>query len=94
MPDLLAVFLKRPIKILRAGAASVLLSYVLAVLLLLALAAVIAWQAPGIMRDLEIQKDPVVMEDARLSHAKCKFSKGVFLYVQRRRFVSNRASSL
>lgn len=76
--DLISAFPPRPVKLLRAGAAARTTAYVLVVCLAV-IAAFFVWlKAPGIMQDLEIQKDPVVMPDASLRNGKCKVSKGFF----------------
>ncbi|CAB3703520.1 hypothetical protein LMG3458_02790 [Achromobacter deleyi] len=76
--DLISAFPTRPVKLLRAGAAARTTSYVMAVFLAV-IAAFFVWlNAPGIMQDLEIQKDPVVVPDASVRNAKCKVSKGFF----------------
>lgn len=77
--NLISAFPTRPVKLLRAGAAARTTSYVMAVFLAV-IAAFFVWlNAPGIMQDLEIQKDPVVVPDASVRNAKCKVSQG-FIY--------------
>lgn len=71
-------FPKRPVKVLKSGAPSSLASYLFA-LILVAIGAFFLWsQGPGIWRDLQIMRDPVVVEDATMRNAVCKVRKGIF----------------
>lgn len=71
-------FPKRQIKVLRTGAPSILLSYVLAAMLAAGAFLFIWLQGPGIWRDWQIQNDPVVVENATMRNAICKVRKGIF----------------
>ncbi|WMD22505.1 hypothetical protein RAS12_09040 [Achromobacter seleniivolatilans] len=71
-------FPKRPIKVLDAGAAASFGSYLFALLLAFIAVFFIWMQGPGIWRDIQIQRDPVVVEDATLRKAVCKVRKGIF----------------
>lgn len=62
----------RPVKILRTGVPSSLISYIGAVLLLCLAVLFVYAEGPGVWQDWQIRKDPVVVEDASMRDAVCR----------------------
>lgn len=79
MADTFPALPDRPIKIKRSGIWPGIWSY-LGGLLLLAIAAFIGiWQAPGIVRDIQIAQDPVVVYDADIANGECTVRRAIFV---------------
>jgi hypothetical protein len=67
-----SAFPRRPVQVLRTGMARA-SRLVMGTLLFLAIGAGIAiWLGPGVLRDLQIQEDPVLVESARVTDARCR----------------------
>ncbi len=72
MSDVLSAFPRRPMRILRTGVPSVIFLGLLALFMLALGVGMTYWMAPGIVRDLEIGKNPVEEPQARISNGKCR----------------------
>lgn len=72
MSDVLSAFPRRPMRILRTGVPSVIFLGFLALFMLALGVGMAVWMAPGILRDLEIGKNPVEEPQARISNGQCR----------------------
>ncbi|HKU97556.1 MAG TPA: hypothetical protein VJR58_19865 [Vineibacter sp.] len=72
MSDVLSAFPRRPMRILRTGVPSVIFLGFLALFVLALGVGMAVWMTPGILRDLEIGKNPVEEPQARISNGKCR----------------------
>jgi len=72
MSDVLSAFPRRPLRILRTGVPSAIFLGFLALFMLALGVGMAVWMAPGILRDLEIGKNPVEEPQARISNGKCR----------------------